>query len=243
MKLGKAIALAGAGYLIGSLSFGRLIGKFALPEEEMEGTQFELPGGEAIDYHGVSATSVAIKASPKWGIATGVLDTAKAAVPTLVAKRAWPDEPYHVAVATGVMLGHNYPVFHRFSGGRGQTPFYGSVMVIDPLAVPITNVAAIGLGAGILRNVFFAYTLGMTLTMPYFAIRRNWDGFAFAVIGNVLFTAASYRELLQYLELWREGKIERLSSWQDFKESYPAMQKSEGTVWDKPSEDDAEASS
>ena len=243
MKLGKALALAGAGYVIGSVSFGRIVGRVALPDDDMEGTQFELPGGEAIDYHGVSATSVAIKASPKWGILTGVLDTAKAAVPTLLAKRTWPDEPYHVAVATGVMLGHNYPIFHRFSGGRGQTPFYGSVMVMDPLAVPITNVAAIGLGAGVLRNVFFAYTLGMTLTMPYFAIRRNWDAFAFAVIGNVLFTAAGYRELVQYYELWRAGKIERLSSWQDFKESYPAMQKSEGTVWDKPSEDATEASS
>ena len=94
-----------------------------------------MPGGEELDYHGISATSVAIDAGPKWGIATGLLDTGKAYVPTLIAKRAWPDEPYHVVVATAVMVGHNFPIFHRFKGGRGQTPFYGSVLAMDPIAV------------------------------------------------------------------------------------------------------------
>ena len=229
MRFRTAATIAIGGYLIGSISFGRIIGRIALPDQDLGGTKFELPGGEEIDYHGVSATSVPIKASPKWGIATGILDTAKAYVPTLLARRAWPDDHYDTIAATAVMLGHNYPIFHRFEGGRGQTPFYGSMLAIDPLAVPATNTAAVALGVGVIGDVFFAYTLGMSLTIPWFLWRRHKRGLAFAIVGNILFVAASYRELLQYLELWRAGKVERLSSWNEFKESYPAMTKSAET--------------
>ncbi len=235
MKLGRTAALAIGGYLIGSISFSRAVAKLAAPGGDVKETKFELPGGEELDYHGISATSVAIDAGPKWGIATGMLDTSKAYLPTWVAKRTWPDEPYHVVVATAVMVGHNFPIFHRFKGGRGQTPFYGSVLAMDPIAVPATNVAAIAIGAGILRDVFFAYTLGMSLTIPWFMWRKSNPELAFAVIGNALFIGASYRELLQYLELWRAGKVKRLESWQEFKESYPAMAKTRNTLIPEPS--------
>ena len=173
MNLGRAAALAIGGYLIGSISFSRAVAKVAEPGQELTNTKFELPGGGQLDYHGISATSVAIDAGPKWGIAAGVLDTGKAYLPTLLAKRAWPGEPYHVVVASAVMAGHIFPIFHRFKGGRGQTPFYGSVLAMDPLAVPATNIAAIGIGAGLIRDVFFAYSLGMSLTIPWFMWRSK----------------------------------------------------------------------
>jgi len=241
MKLARAAALALGGYLIGSISFSRAVAKFASPDGGVRETKFELPGGEELDYHGISATSVAIDAGPKWGIATGLLDTGKAYVPTLIAKRAWPDEPYHVVVATAVMVGHNFPIFHRFKGGRGQTPFYGSVLAMDPIAVPATNAAAIAIGAGVLRDVFFAYTLGMSLTIPWFMWRKSNPELAFAVIGNALFIGASYRELLQYLKLWRAGKVKKLESWQEFKESYPAMAKTTNIVIEETSRTSATA--
>ena len=37
--------------------------------------------------------------------------------------------------AVAVLLGHNYPVFHRFRGGRGQSPLYGGLLAIDWPAV------------------------------------------------------------------------------------------------------------
>lgn len=235
MKVGKAAILAIGGYLTGSISFSRAIAKLAAPEGDVKETKFELPGGEELDYHGISATSVAIDVGPKWGIATGVLDTTKAYLPTLVAKRVWPNEPYHVVVASAVMVGHIFPIFHRFKGGRGQTPFYGSVLAMDPIAVPATNVAAIAIGAGLLRDVFFAYTLGMSLTIPWFMWRKARSELAFAVMGNALFLGASYRELWQYFELWRAGKVKRLESWQEFKESYPAMAKTTNSPVQAPS--------
>ncbi|MGI9528577.1 MAG: glycerol-3-phosphate acyltransferase [Acidimicrobiia bacterium] len=225
MKLIRIAAFAVAGYLIGSVSFGRIVGKVVAPGQDMADTELELPGGAELTYRGVSATSVAVNTSPVWGIVTGVLDTAKAFIPTLVAARRWPEEPYQAAIATGVMVGHNYPLYHGFNGGRGQTPFYGSVLAMDPIAVPITNVAAVGIGVGLLREMLASYTLGMWLAIPWFAWRRRTPELVFSVIGNVLLTIRIIPEIKDYLELRRSGQIDKVDTWSGFVSSYPAMNK------------------
>ncbi|MGB5432929.1 MAG: glycerol-3-phosphate acyltransferase, partial [Acidimicrobiia bacterium] len=121
MKALKLFGFGVIGYLFGSVSFGRVVGKMVAPELDMADTTLAMPGGAELDYRGVSATSVAVKTSPVWGVVTGVLDTGKAYVPTLLTMRRWPDEPFHAAVAVGAVVGNNYPLYHGFNGGRGQT--------------------------------------------------------------------------------------------------------------------------
>lgn len=222
MNLRRAAVVAVGGYLIGSISFARLVGRRA-GAGELEGIDMVLPGGAEIEYRAVSATSVAVRSGPAWGIVTGILDTAKAFVPTLVARRMWPDEPYHVVVGTAVMLGHNYPLYHGFKGGKGQTPFYGSVLAIDPVAIPVTSVAGTIIGIGVLREMLAAYTLGMWLTVPWFLWRRRTPEALFALVANVLFTIAMIPEARDYLEKRRSGEMESMSSWRDFFTSYPAV--------------------
>ena len=139
MNLGLAAALALAGYLVGAISFARIVGRRIAPDEDLSKNTLNLPGDATIEYGGVSATSIAIRGGPKWGSFTGLLDMAKAFVPTLVVRLIWPDESYHLVVAVATIVGHNYPVYHRFKGGRGQTPIYGSLLAIDWIAVPITD--------------------------------------------------------------------------------------------------------
>jgi glycerol-3-phosphate acyltransferase PlsY len=225
VKALRYAALAAVGYLIGSVSFGRIVGRLVVPEEDVADAELELPGGASLTYRGVSATSVAVKSSPKWGIVTGILDTGKAFVPTLIAKRVWPDEPYYAVVATGVMVGHNYPIYHGFKGGRGQTPFYGSILALDPIAVPVTNLAAVAIGVGVAKEMLASYTLGMWLAVPWFAWRRRMPELVFAVIGNVLFSIRIAPEIKEYLALRRSGQVEKVDTWKGFVESYPAMNK------------------
>lgn len=82
-----------------------------------------------------------------------MLDAAKSFVPVLATKRAFPDRKYHLLVALAVMVGHNYPVFHRFKGGRGQSPFFGSMLALDPLAVPVTTTAGTLVGLVVVRDM------------------------------------------------------------------------------------------
>ena len=223
VRLGRAALVAAAGYLIGSISFARIVGSRVGAGTDLTRTDVVLPGGAEMEYRGVSATSVAVRSGPRWGIVTGVLDTLKAFVPTLLARRRWPDQPYHVAVATGVLVGHIYPLYHGFKGGKGQTPFYGSVLAVDPLAIPVTSAAGAVLGVGVLREMLAGYTLGMWLTIPWFAWRRMKPETLFAVIANVLFSIAMIPEARDYLAKRRSGELGSMGSWREFLTSYPAM--------------------
>lgn len=153
MKGKLALLLTVGGYLIGSISFARLVGRKLAPGEDLTATTVNLPGDVEVDYGGVSATSIAVRRGPAAGVATGVLDAAKSFVPVLATKRAFPDRKYHLLVALAVMVGHNYPVFHRFKGGRGQSPFFGSMLALDPLAVPVTTTAGTLVGLVVVRDM------------------------------------------------------------------------------------------
>jgi glycerol-3-phosphate acyltransferase PlsY len=222
VNLRRAAALAIGGYLLGSISFARIVGRRA-GSGELQGIEMDLPGGAQIEYRGVSATSVAVRSGPAWGIATSVLDMAKAFLPTLVTRRMWPGEPAYLVVAAAVMVGHNYPLYHGFRGGKGQTTFYGSLLAIDPVAIPVTNAAGVAVGVGVLREMLAGYTLGMWFTIPWFAWRRRRPEVLYALLANGLFTVAMIPESRAYLDKRRSGELGSMSSWREFLTSYPAL--------------------
>jgi glycerol-3-phosphate acyltransferase PlsY len=218
-----ALGVAAAGYVIGSVSFARLVGRRVVPDADLESTTLELPGGSTLEYGGISATAVGARTGPKWGIVVGVGDMAKAFVPTLVARLLWPDETYHLVVAVATMLGHNYPVFHRFKGGRGQSPLYGGLLAVDWLALPVTTAVGMAVGLLALRDMMLAYTLGQWLLIPWFAWRGGAPEIAYAVAVNLLFTIAMIPETRRYFALRRAGALKQIGSWREFTSSHPAM--------------------
>ena len=228
MSLVLAALLAVPGYLIGSVSFARIVGRRIAPGADLSKNTLDLPGDATIDYGGVSATSIAIRGGPKWGSFTGLLDMAKAFIPTLVVRLIWPDESYHLVVAVATIVGHNYPVYYRFRGGRGQTPIYGSLLAIDWIAVPITTIVGIVVGVGLLKDMFIAYTLGMWLLVPWFAWRAGSPEVAYAVIANALFMVAMIPETKEYLAKRKAGELEQVTSWHDLKTAHPAMRGERG---------------
>jgi glycerol-3-phosphate acyltransferase PlsY len=222
MDFALVISVALVGYVLGSVSFARIVGRRVVPDADLTSTPLELPGGATIDYGGVSATSVGARTGPKWGIVVGVGDMAKAFIPTLVVRLVWPDDPYFYVVAVAVMLGHNYPVFHRFKGGRGQSPLYGGLLAVDWLALPVTT--AVGMAVGLaVREMFVAYTLGQWLLIPWFIWRGDPAGIAYAVAINLLFTVAILPESRAYLAKRRSGAVKQVETWAEFKSSHPAM--------------------
>ena len=223
MNLGIAIATAVVGYLLGSISFARMVGSKVAPDADLTATDLELPGGATIEYGGVSATSIGARTGPKWGIVTGVGDMAKAFIPTLVARLIWPDESYHLVAAVAVMFGHNYPIFYRFKGGRGQSPLYGGLLAVDWLALPITTAIGVVVGLFVIRDMLFAYSLGQWLLIPWFIWRAGPPEVAYAVIINLLYTIAMIPELKSYWAMRQAGELKQVSSWKEFRTSHPAM--------------------
>lgn len=223
MDWGLAAGVAAIGYLLGSISFARLVGTRVIPEADLSSTDLELPGGATITYSGVSATSIGARTGPKWGIVTGVGDMAKALVPTLIVRLLWPDDSYHLVVAVAVVMGHNYPVFYRFKGGRGQAPIYGGLLAVDWLAIPVTTAVGVAVGLWVIRDMMWAYTLGQWLLIPWFLWRGSAPEVAYALIVNVLFTVATLPEIREYFAKRRAGELKQVSSWRDFTKAHPAM--------------------
>lgn len=119
------IYIAGAifAYLIGTISPSLIIAK--LKKKDLRS------GGSG----NLGASNTAILLGWQLGVLVGVLDILKAFIPIMVAKYFLSDYeflPY--IVATCVILGHMYPFYLKFKGGKGFATFFGSILGIHWLA-------------------------------------------------------------------------------------------------------------
>ena len=117
-------ALLGA-YLLGAVPFGFLIVRLA------SGRDVRQSGSGNI-----GATNVLRTAGPGLGILTLALDAAKGAAAVLLARAFLPPEgagPWMAGLAA--VLGHIFPLFLRFRGGKGVATCLGVLLVLSPLAV------------------------------------------------------------------------------------------------------------
>lgn len=205
-----AIIAAFVGYLLGAISFARLVAKFAAPDKDISHTAFEIPGKEIkIDMTSVSATSVMMHTGPKFGCMTSVLDMVKVSAPTLFFMLMYPGEHYFLITAVTGVAGHNFPIYNKFKGGRGVSPIFGGLLVIDWLAIPVTVLLSNILGLALFRNVMIAYTGFTILLIPWFWFRfNNWEYISYGIAVTLLVHLAMIPEIKQYYHLWRAGELE-----------------------------------
>lgn len=107
-------------YLIGCIPFGLLIAK-------LKGVDLRGAGSGNI-----GATNALRVMGKKEGAATLAGDMLKGVLAVLVARQfAGPDAVYFAAAA--VVLGHDFPVFLGFKGGKGVATSFGAVLAIQPV--------------------------------------------------------------------------------------------------------------
>ncbi len=116
--------------------------------------------GVGFTVENVSATSIETRSGERFGCLTALLDIAKAFVPVLALELAFPDDGYEVICAAAVTLGHVYPVFHRFKGGRGTSTLLGGLLVMDPLSIPVTIAAGYLIGLLAFKDLLLAHLAG-----------------------------------------------------------------------------------
>jgi glycerol-3-phosphate acyltransferase PlsY len=113
-------------YLLGSIPFGLIIAR-ALGLGDLR----------AIGSGNIGATNVLRTGNKAAAAATLLLDAAKGAAAVLVA-RALAGESAALVAALGAFLGHLFPVWLRFRGGKGVATFLGVVLA---LAWPVGLIA------------------------------------------------------------------------------------------------------
>ena len=206
MDLAIAVLAALIGYLFGSISFARVIARLVEPQADISLIEAPIPhSDEVFVSDAVSATAVRMHVGARYGCFTAILDMLKVTVPTLLFKLWQPDAPYFLVVAVFGLVGHDWPVFFRFKGGRGESPILGGLIVIDWVGAVVTNLAGwpIGILSGNLLVLRWAWLL---LLIPWFWIRTHDPAYlAYIVSVNAIFWLAMRPELRQYFELLGKG--------------------------------------
>jgi glycerol-3-phosphate acyltransferase PlsY len=121
-----------AGYLLGSIPFGLLLTRWT-----GKGDIREIGSGN------IGATNVLRTGSKALAATTLLLDVAKGAAAVLVAQQLWPDAVNFAAA--GALVGHLYPVWLRFKGGKGVATMLGILVPLFWQAALVFTVIWVGL--------------------------------------------------------------------------------------------------
>ena len=183
----------GLGYLLGSIPFGLLLTRLA-----GKGDVRDIGSGN------IGATNVLRTGSKPLAAATLILDCLKATAAILLARQLWPGTENFAAA--GALVGHLYPVWLKFKGGKGVATLLGILLGLQLwwgaaiyavvwlgllLTVRISSVS--GMLAAASAPVSAA-VLGQQLLFPMFL------GFALVVIWK-------HRENIVRLKAGKEPKV------------------------------------
>ena len=161
------------GYLIGSVSFARLLSRLNSGESIVQNVKVPIIALKRTFYlpmKGVSATSLRYSLGSKWGITASLLDMLKVALPALIIYWINPEQPYHIIFAMGSVLGHNWPLYYRFIGGYGVSVVLGSLIVIDWRGLIISIIVSLmlyALAVKIKIGRTIASVIGLLVLIPW----------------------------------------------------------------------------
>lgn len=195
------------GYLAGSISFARLITRLAAPGVDLTQLQVQLKDSpQTADVGIVGANAASMVLGARLGLTIAVLDMLKVVVPMLMFRGLFPQASYHLAASIGGLVGHNWPLYHRFKGGRGFAVIFGSFIALDWLGALVCTLGGLAFGMMILGNTMIAYISWLWLMIPWMFWRLSLPGLVYALLINLIFILATIPEMRLMLRMRREGK-------------------------------------
>jgi glycerol-3-phosphate acyltransferase PlsY len=183
------------GYVLGSIPFGLVLTRLA-----GKGDIRDIGSGN------IGATNVLRTGSKPLAAATLVLDCLKATAAILIARRLFGDESV-IFAATGALLGHLYPVWLRFRGGKGAATLLGILIGLQfwPAAVAYAAIWIL-----LLLTLRISSVAGMTAatSAPIIAFVRERSFFPM-LLGFAVLVLWKHRENIRRLAAGTEPRIGR----------------------------------
>ena len=140
-------------YLFGSIPFGYLFTKILLKKDIRN-----------VGSGNIGATNVLRTGNKSLGYLTLILDIAKAVVPVIYIKFNYPDLVYISALCA--FLGHLFPIWLKFKGGKGVATFVGILISI---------------------NIYYALVFGIVWTLTFLISRYSSLSSLFASISITIY--------------------------------------------------------
>jgi len=164
---------AACGYLAGSIPFGVIVARV-----------FGLGDLRKIGSGNIGATNVLRTGNKAAALITLLLDAAKGAMPVAVFLAMWGDLAAQAA-GLAAFLGHCFPVWLKFRGGKAMATFLGIMLAIHPLSwalMCLTWLAAVAL-----TRISSVGALSAAASGPiWLMIFSRWEAVLLAIILGVL---------------------------------------------------------
>ena len=182
------------GYLLGSIPFGLLLARFG-----GKGDLREIGSGN------IGATNVLRTGSKGLAAATLLLDAVKGAIAVIIAQHLWSDAINFAA--GGAMIGHLYPVWLRFKGGKGVATFLGVLAPLLPVAALVYAIVWIGLL--IIFRISSVAGMAAAASAPVTAAVVNEQSLFPMLLGFALLVIWKHRENIRRLAKGYEPRLGR----------------------------------
>ncbi len=184
-------------YLLGSIPFGLLLTKFS-----GAGDIREIGSGN------IGATNVLRTGRKGLAIATLLLDAAKGCVAVLIGKSFGPD--LAIIAAWGAVLGHLFPVWLKFQGGKGGATALGVGIGLVPLLAFYAGLT--WLAVAILLRYSSLATLLAIAAAPIYAWLLGYHQIAEAFVPIALLIWLKHHANIRRLLAGEESKIKLKSA-------------------------------
>ena len=188
--------LVAVGYFLGSIPFGIILTRL-----------FGAGDLRQIGSGNIGATNVLRTGRKGLAAATLILDGAKGAVAVLLARHFVPELGEHAAMIAGAaaMIGHCYPVWLNFRGGKGVATMLGLALA---LAWPIGLVfAVVWLGAVLLLRISSLGGMLGAISAPIAALVFGHPVYAIGLAGLSVIVLWRHRENIARLRAGTEPRI------------------------------------
>ena len=122
----------------------------------------------------LGASNAVVLLGWKAGVLTAVHDVGKAALAVLIAGWLLPDSEY-IKAAAGVasVLGHIFPFYLKFKGGKGFASYFGMTLALNWKLALVVGVAIIAVT--LITDYIVCGTLTTILSVPlYLGFTRSW---------------------------------------------------------------------
>jgi acyl phosphate:glycerol-3-phosphate acyltransferase len=163
MYLTQIAAAVLVGYLLGSIPFGLILTRLA-------GTE-DLRG---VGSGNIGATNVLRTGHKALAAATLLLDAGKGFAAVTIAALWWPG--VEVMAGAGAMLGHCFPVWLRFRGGKGVATLIGVSFALGPV-IGFTCLG-VWIAVALITRISSLAGISAAITAPLAAVVNGYDRYA-----------------------------------------------------------------
>ena len=178
-------------YLFGSIPFGLLLTKIFLKKDIRE-----------IGSGNIGATNVLRAGNKILGYSTLVLDILKAVLPILYIKFFMNDYLYISALS--IFIGHVFPIWLRFKGGKGVASYLGILCCLDIFTALIFGVVWISVFVLFKFSSLSSLLASLTIPIFHFFYSSNSDYYFYFMMFILIFF--THRENIKRLRNNTESK-------------------------------------